>query len=97
MAEDIEAYWQNLKEGKDCMTEIPKDRWDWRDYYGDPAKEANKTNVNQGGFIDGIAEFAPQNSPASPSGLSESRSCSLCLLSGSARKLQCLLPSGKSR
>ncbi|MGP3781688.1 beta-ketoacyl synthase N-terminal-like domain-containing protein [Bacillus sp. 4A_MP3] len=59
MAEDIEAYWQNLKEGKDCMTEIPKDRWDWRDYYGDPAKEANKTNVNQGGFIDGIAEFDP--------------------------------------
>lgn len=59
MAEDIEAYWQNLKEGKDCMTEIPKDRWDWRDYYGDPAKEANKTNVIQGGFIDGIAEFDP--------------------------------------
>ncbi len=59
MAEDIEAFWQNLKEGKDCMTEIPKDRWDWRDYYGDPAKEANKTNVNQGGFIDGIAEFDP--------------------------------------
>ncbi|MBT2575227.1 amino acid adenylation domain-containing protein [Bacillus sp. ISL-51] len=59
MAEDIDAYWQNLKEGKDCMTEIPKDRWDWRDYYGDPAKEANKTNVKRGGFIDGIAEFDP--------------------------------------
>ncbi|CAM2145834.1 Polyketide synthase PksN [Paraburkholderia tropica] len=59
MAKDVDAYWKNLKEGKDCMTEIPKDRWDWREYEGDPAKEANKTNVRWGGFIDGIAEFDP--------------------------------------
>lgn len=59
MAKDVDAYWKNLKEGKDCMTEIPKDRWDWREYEGDPAKEANKTNVKWGGFIDGIAEFDP--------------------------------------
>ncbi|PRR99354.1 non-ribosomal peptide synthetase [Bacillus atrophaeus] len=59
MAKDVDAYWHNLKEGKDCMTEIPKDRWDWREYQGDPAKEANKTNVKWGGFIDGIGEFDP--------------------------------------
>lgn len=41
------------------MTEIPKDRWDWREYEGDPAKEVNKTNVKWGGFIDGIADFDP--------------------------------------
>lgn len=59
MAKDVEAYWNILKEGKDCMTEIPKDRWDWREYEGDPAKEVNKTNVKWGGFIDGIADFDP--------------------------------------
>ncbi len=59
MAKDIEAYWNILKEGKDCMTEIPKERWDWREYEGDPAKEVNKTNVKWGGFIDGIADFDP--------------------------------------
>lgn len=59
MAKDVEAYWKILKEGKDCMTEIPKDRWDWREYEGNPAKEVNKTNVKWGGFIDGIADFDP--------------------------------------
>lgn len=59
MAKDVDAYWKILKEGKDCMTEIPKDRWDWREYEGDPTKEVNKTNVKWGGFIDGIADFDP--------------------------------------
>ena len=51
MAEDIEAFWQNLKEGKDCMTEIPKDRWDWRDYYGDPAKKPIKQTSTKAGLL----------------------------------------------
>ncbi|EIW16728.1 type I polyketide synthase, partial [Pelosinus fermentans] len=34
-------------------------RWDWREYYGDPAKEVNKTNIKWGGFIDGVEEFDP--------------------------------------
>ncbi len=33
------------------------DRWDWREYYGDPAADANKTSIKWGGFIDGIAGF----------------------------------------
>jgi polyketide synthase PksN len=32
---------------------------DWREYYGDPRKEVNKTNVKWGGFIDGVDEFDP--------------------------------------
>jgi polyketide synthase PksN len=59
MAGDINEFWQNLYDGKDCITEIPADRWDWREYYGDPAKEANKTNIKWGGFIDGVDEFDP--------------------------------------
>jgi polyketide synthase PksN len=59
MARDVWEFWQNLKEGKDCITEIPPDRWDWRAYYGDPFREANKTNIKWGGFIDGVAEFDP--------------------------------------
>ncbi|MDR4204823.1 beta-ketoacyl synthase N-terminal-like domain-containing protein, partial [Bacillus spizizenii] len=50
---------KSLKEGKDRMTEIPKDRWDWREYEGNTAKEVNKTNVKWGGFIEGIADFDP--------------------------------------
>jgi acyl transferase domain-containing protein/acyl carrier protein len=59
MAKDVHEFWQNLIEGKDCIAEIPRDRWDWRQYYGDPHKEANKTNVKWGGFIDEVSEFDP--------------------------------------
>ena len=59
MAEDIDEFWKNLVEGKNCITEIPGDRWDWKKYYGDPLKEKNKTNIKWGGFIDGIGDFDP--------------------------------------
>ncbi len=59
MAQDIHEFWLNLVEGRDCITEIPKNRWAWQSYYGDPATEANKTNIKWGGFIDGVDEFDP--------------------------------------
>jgi acyl transferase domain-containing protein len=58
-AGNVEEFWENLKAGKDCITEIPKERWDWRALYGDPTREANKTNVKWGAFIKGIEEFDP--------------------------------------
>ncbi|MCX7921058.1 MAG: SDR family NAD(P)-dependent oxidoreductase [Clostridia bacterium] len=66
MAEDINQFWQQLLGEKDCITEIPKNRWDWRAYYGDPSKEANKTNIKWGGFIDGVDEFDPMFFGISP-------------------------------
>jgi len=59
MAKDLNAFWNNLVEGRDCISETPKERWDWRQYYGDPKTQANKTNIKWGGFIDGIDEFDP--------------------------------------
>ena len=59
MADDVAALWRNLVEGRDCITEIPGERWDWQAVYGDPLTQANKTNVKWGGFIDGIGEFDP--------------------------------------
>jgi 3-oxoacyl-(acyl-carrier-protein) synthase len=59
MAEDLDVFWRNLCEGRDCISEVPGQRWDWRAIYGDPGKEANKTNVKWGGFIDGIDQFDP--------------------------------------
>jgi len=57
MASDLDQFWNNLLEGKDCISEIPEDRWDWQALYGDPATEANKTNIKWGGFIDGVGNF----------------------------------------
>jgi len=58
-ATDLDALWENLKAEKDCITEIPKSRWNWRAIYGDPTQEANKTNIKWGGFIEGVEEFDP--------------------------------------
>ncbi|QUF67160.1 non-ribosomal peptide synthetase [Bacillus atrophaeus] len=58
-AQDIDEFWRNLKEGKDSITEVPEDRWDWREHYGDPETQENKTDIKWGGFIDGVAEFDP--------------------------------------
>ncbi|MCP4696151.1 MAG: SDR family NAD(P)-dependent oxidoreductase [Gammaproteobacteria bacterium] len=56
-AGDYRQFWRNLVSGVDSVTEIPADRWDWRDYYGDPTTEANKTNSNWGGFIEDVDKF----------------------------------------
>lgn len=55
-ANNIAELWQNLISGKDVVTEIPSDRWDWKEYYGDASIE-NKTKIKYGYFIDGIDNF----------------------------------------
>lgn len=59
MADDVEQFFHNLRDGRDCISEVPGDRWDWRAYYGDPHREADKTNVKWGGFIRGVDHFDP--------------------------------------
>ncbi|HSI50907.1 MAG TPA: SDR family NAD(P)-dependent oxidoreductase, partial [Ideonella sp.] len=65
-ARDIDAFWRNLQAGKDCITEIPGERWDWQAWFGDPTREDNKTNIKWGGFIDGVDEFDPKFFGISP-------------------------------
>lgn len=58
-AKNIDEFWQVLRDGKDCITEIPPDRWD-HDLYFDPVKgKAGKTYAKWGGFIDGVDKFDP--------------------------------------
>lgn len=58
-ASDLDAFWDHVVTGRNCITEVPADRWDWKSWYGDPAEEKGKTRVMWGGFIDGIAAFDP--------------------------------------
>ncbi|MCP4044209.1 MAG: SDR family NAD(P)-dependent oxidoreductase, partial [Gammaproteobacteria bacterium] len=62
MAEDINAFWENLSQGRDCVTEIPVERWDYRHHFlpkeqirNDPTKSYSKW----GGFLDGVDLFDP--------------------------------------
>lgn len=59
MADNIHEFWQNIAQGKDCISEIPADRWDWREIFGDPLMEENKSNVKWGGFIQDLDKFDP--------------------------------------
>ncbi len=56
---DLITFWKNLEANKDLITEIPQERWDWQEYWGDSAKEANKTKARWGGFIEDMDKFDP--------------------------------------
>ncbi|HVI46024.1 MAG TPA: SDR family NAD(P)-dependent oxidoreductase [Chitinophaga sp.] len=56
---DLAAFWNNLRDNKDLIVEIPAERWDWKKYDGDPRKEKNKTRAKWGGFIAGADKFDP--------------------------------------
>lgn len=58
-AETLDEFWENLVQETDCISEIPKDRWDWKAIYGDPQQEVNRSNIKWGGFLRSIAEFDP--------------------------------------
>lgn len=52
-----EQFWNNIKNGKDSITEIPKDRWSINRYYDTYNKKRGKTRAKWGGFLDKVAEF----------------------------------------
>lgn len=56
---DIHSFWQVLCEGRDCISEIPSSRWDWRAADGDPSTSDGKGAAQWGGFIAGMEEFDP--------------------------------------
>ncbi|ACL75234.1 SDR family NAD(P)-dependent oxidoreductase [Ruminiclostridium cellulolyticum] len=66
MAQNIEELWENLKHGKDCVVEIPSDRWDYRPYYDPDRNKMGKANSKWGGFIDNVDKFDPMFFNISP-------------------------------
>ncbi|HML90294.1 MAG TPA: SDR family NAD(P)-dependent oxidoreductase [Methylomusa anaerophila] len=58
-ARDVEEFWQNLKDGKDCITEIPKDRWDYNLYFDEEKGKPGKAYSKWGGFLEGVDRFDP--------------------------------------
>ncbi|MGW4453969.1 SDR family NAD(P)-dependent oxidoreductase [Streptomyces sp. NPDC004599] len=51
-AADLDEFWQNLRAGRDCVREIPADRWDRQRY-------ADAGAGSWGGFLDDIDRFDP--------------------------------------
>jgi acyl transferase domain-containing protein/NAD(P)-dependent dehydrogenase (short-subunit alcohol dehydrogenase family) len=58
-ADDLDAFWDNLRHGRDSVTEIPARRWDHRPYW-DPEKGKPGSSYSRwGGFMDGVELFDP--------------------------------------
>jgi len=58
-AGNLEAFWENLKAGRDCITEIPRERWDYSRYFDSEKGKAGKSYSKWGGFLEGVDEFDP--------------------------------------
>ena len=58
-ANDLDSFWQLLKEGRDAISEVPEDRWPRDAYYHpDPAVPGKSVSI-WGGFLDQVDQFDP--------------------------------------
>jgi len=56
--ENTEALWEALVEGRDCITDIPSDRWDPKKFYDPSGKSPGRSHVHKGGMLtNNIHEF----------------------------------------
>ncbi|NRR01524.1 SDR family NAD(P)-dependent oxidoreductase [Brevibacillus sp. RS1.1] len=58
-AGDVWEFWTRLKEGKNCITEVPKDRWNWQEYFSEEKGKRGYMYTKWGGFIEDMDKFDP--------------------------------------
>ncbi|MDC0760182.1 SDR family NAD(P)-dependent oxidoreductase [Brevibacillus sp. AG] len=58
-AEDVWEFWSRLKEGKNCITEVPEDRWSWQEYFSEEKGRRGYMYTKWGGFIEDMDKFDP--------------------------------------
>jgi acyl transferase domain-containing protein/thioesterase domain-containing protein len=66
LAENPEEFWENLQAGRNCVTEIPEDRWDHKRYYHPDKNKVGKSYSKWGGFIKDVDKFDPMFFNISP-------------------------------
>ncbi|MCR8993891.1 SDR family NAD(P)-dependent oxidoreductase [Brevibacillus laterosporus] len=58
-SKDINEFWNNLAQGKDCVTEIPPERWSIEEYYDPDVNSPGKTYCKWMGALDDVDKFDP--------------------------------------
>ncbi len=56
-AEDAEAFWQRLREGVDCIEEVPASRWNHAAFHVPGTSEPGKVSAKWGGFVPNVDRF----------------------------------------
>ena len=54
-ADNVEAYWANLKNGVDAITDIPSTHWNVKDFFDEDPKATDRTYARRGGFLSPVA------------------------------------------
>jgi acyl transferase domain-containing protein/acyl carrier protein len=56
-AADTDEFWQVLRQGRDTVSEVPKDRWDVEEFFDPDPDAPGKIVTRRAGFIDDVAGF----------------------------------------
>ncbi len=54
---DDASFWDLLAQGEDAITEIPRQRWDWRAFFNADPDAPGSMYTQHGGFLDGVDLF----------------------------------------
>ncbi|MDX8047244.1 SDR family NAD(P)-dependent oxidoreductase [Gracilibacillus sp. S3-1-1] len=65
-SENLDEFWKHLESETNLITEVPKDRWDWRDFHEDYTNGHLTTKSKWGGFIPDVDKFDPHFFKISP-------------------------------
>ncbi|MEU3190965.1 SDR family NAD(P)-dependent oxidoreductase [Streptomyces sp. NPDC006992] len=65
-AEDLWEFWENLRAGRDCVEDVPADRWDHDRWYDPEPGTPGRTATRTGGFLRDIDKFDPMFFRMSP-------------------------------
>ncbi len=57
-SDDVGAYWSNLKNGVDTISDIPSTHWNVEDFFDDDPKAPDRTYARRGGFLSPV-DFDP--------------------------------------
>ncbi len=58
-ADSLDELWENLKAGRNCISEVPAERWDWRRFYTPDPEQPDAIYSKWGGFLADADKFDP--------------------------------------
>ncbi|SFS42465.1 PfaD family polyunsaturated fatty acid/polyketide biosynthesis protein [Marininema halotolerans] len=58
-AKNLEEFWRNLEEGRDCISEVPASRWSVDQYYDPDPETLAKSHCKWMGVLEDVDQFDP--------------------------------------
>lgn len=65
-ANNLDEFWENLRNQKELIAEVPQDHWDYRPWFDENPTALDKTYCKWGSFLEGVDRFDPSFFNISP-------------------------------